>query len=473
MSSAPAAASPPKQSTREELLTPAYRTRFLAVMLIVSTFNFADRAVFSALGQAVKEDLALTDTQLGLLQGLSFALLYALAGIPIGRLAERTNRVRIIAVALAIWSAMTALCGVAANFWQMMLARTGVGIGEAGYGPPSASLASDHFEPQRRATALAIMALGSPLGALVGATGGGWIASAAGDWRASFFALGALGIAAGPLVAILLKEPPRGLADGAPPEPDAPPLTEVVRDLFAKPAFVHVLIGGALAGFGLNAIGHFLAPFLGRVHHLNLRDAALWFGLVSAVSLSAGLLIGGWTTDRAAAFDKRWSAWGPAIGLCLAAPLYFIGFQQRELAPALTFIFLGAIALLSHFGPTLGMIQNMTGPRMRASAAAITGLVFAVVGVGLGPTFLGIASDLFAAFAFAPGDFHAACPGGTAPHGAAPDLASACSAASATGMQRAFSVSVLAFLWAAAHFACAAGTLREDCYAPLDLGDRR
>jgi hypothetical protein len=217
---------------------------------------------------------------------------------------------------------------------------------------------------------------------------------------------------------------------------------------------------------GLNAIGHFLAPFLGRVHHLDLRSAALWFGLVSAVSLSAGLLIGSLATDALAKRDRRWSCWGPAIGLCLAAPIYFIGFQQRELVPALAFIFLGAIALLSHFGPMLGMIQNLAPPLMRASASAIAGLAFAVVGVGLGPTFLGVASDLFAARAFAEGDFSVACPGGAAPLGSSPGLAGACAEALAVGTQQAFSLVVIAFLWAALHFMLAARTLRQDLYAP-------
>jgi predicted MFS family arabinose efflux permease len=464
----------------EQLLSRAYRTRFLAVLLVVSTFNFADRAVFSALGQAVKQDLALTDTQLGVLQGFAFALLYAVGGLPIGWLAERTNRVRIIAIAIGVWSAMTAFCGLAANFWQMLLARVGVGIGEAGYGPPAASLTSDHFEAPRRATALAILALGSPLGAIVGAVGGGWIAhQAANDWRsallslglgdlagwrAAFLALGVPGLLAGLLVIFLLREPPRGLADNLSAPPKAPALYDVLSTLFAKPAFVHLLIGGAVAGLGLNAIGHFLAPFLGRVHHLDLRSAAVWFGLVSAVSLSAGLLIGSLATDALAKRDRRWSCWGSAIGLVLAAPLYFVGFQQAELAPALAFIFLGAAALLSHFGPLLGMIQNLAPPRMRASASAIAGLAFAIVGVGLGPTLLGVASDFFAARAFAPVDFAIACPGGAAPAGSASELVDACAQASATGMQQAFSAIVVVFVWASVHFLFAARTLREDLY---------
>jgi hypothetical protein len=186
--------------------------------------------------------------------------------------------------------------------------------------------------------------------------------------------------------------------------------------------------------------------------------------LVSAVSLSAGLLIGSLATDALAKRDRRWSCWGSAIGLVLAAPLYFVGFQQAQLAPALAFIFLGAAALLSHFGPLLGMIQNLAPPRMRASASAIAGLAFAIVGVGLGPTLLGVASDFFAARAFAPADFAIACPGGGAPPGAASELIVACAQASATGMQQAFSAIVVVFVWASVHFLFAARTLREDLY---------
>jgi hypothetical protein len=225
-----------------------------------------------------------------------------------------------------------------------------------------------------------------------------------------------------------------------------------------------VLVGGSLAGLGLNAIGHFLAPFLGRVHHLDLRSAALWFGLVSAASLSIGLLLGGLGADAAARRDVRWQAWTAALGLFAATPLYFLGFQQSELEPALAFIFLGAVALLSHFGPTVGMIQNMAAPRMRASAAALAGLVFAVIGVGVGPTLLGLLSDTFAQADFV-GDFQTACPGGRAPPGAAVALEGACAAASAAGMGRAFSVIVLVFPWAALHFLLASLTLRKDLAA--------
>ncbi|MBL8552456.1 MAG: MFS transporter [Hyphomonadaceae bacterium] len=445
-----------------DLLSGGYRARFLAVMLLVNTFNFADRAIFSALGQAVKQDLLLTDTQLGLLQGFSFALLYAVAGIPIGRLAERGSRVGIIAVAVTVWSGMTAACGLAMNFWHMMLARIGVGIGEAGFSPPSSSLVSDHFGSDRRASALAIIALGSPLGALVGAVGGGLIAGEHG-WRIAFFALGAPGLLLGLIVFLLLKEPQRGLADGVLASEPPPPMSRVLAALMAKPTFVHVVIGGAAAGLGMNAIGHFLAPFLGRVHALDIRSAALWFGLVSSASLAIGLLIGGLGTDRLARHDRRWSAWGPAIGLALAAPLYYLGFQQAELLPALAFIFGGAIALISHYGPLLGIVQNLAPPRARASAAALVGLVFAIFGVGLGPTLVGILSDHFATQSFGEG-FAAACPGGRAPAGASELFQANCASASAAGMRTAFSVMVLAFPWAALHFLIASFTLRRDLH---------
>ncbi len=199
----------------QRLLSPAYRGLFLFSMFLVCAFNFADRAVFAVLAQSIKVDLQLTDLQIGLLQGFSFALLYAGLGIPFGRLAERRSRLKIVVWAAAAWSAATALCGAAQNFTQLMLARIGVGMGEAGFMGPTSSLVADHFPAKRRASAMSLIMLGTPAGTFLGALIAGWVAQEH-DWRWGFYVLGLPGIVTALVVYLILREPPRGLVDNLP-----------------------------------------------------------------------------------------------------------------------------------------------------------------------------------------------------------------------------------------------------------------
>lgn len=441
------------------LLSRGYRTWLLALLLLVSTLNFTDRLILTVLAQAIKEDLLLSDFQLGLLGGLTFAILYTVFGIPIARLADRGNRVTIIATATFVWSAMTALGGAAANFWQLALTRMGVGLGEAGFLPPSASLLADHFPARRRASAMAIIQLGSPLSLLVGTLLAVWIADQW-NWRVAFVAVGLPGIFVALLVRYTLREPPRGLADGTAGAPRAAPtnLAGAVRLLAAKPAFRHILIAGACGSFCLNAIGHFLPAFLYRVHELSLAQAGLIFALAQASAATVGHLLAGFGGDRLALLDRRWYAWVPAAGLLVAAPAYALGFLQADLLYAVPLIMLGSVAMCVYYAPTLAMVQNMAASDMRASAVAIFGLVASLIGIGFGPTLVGLASDLLAAAAY-DGDFTAACLSG--PSAAAP----ACLEASAVGLQRALVLALVVFLWGAVHFLLAARTLVRDEHA--------
>jgi MFS family permease len=448
------------------LLTPGYRARFVVVLFLVATFNFADRSVFSATAQTIKQDLGLDDTQLGLLQGLVFASLYSVLGLPIGWLAERVSRLRIIAFSVGFWSAMTMLCGRVTSFPQMFIARAGVGIGEAGYMAPTNSLASDLFPPQRRATVLALIMLGSPAGALLGAVSGGWFAQHY-SWREAFLAMGAPGLALALLMPLLLKEPARGLVDGgAAGRGPAASFGEVLRHIRTTPALRWVMIGGTLAQFGMTAIAQFLAPFFARTHHLPPAQAATAFGFVSAASLTVGLLLGALGTDKAGRRDRRWSAWGPAIGLACAAPLYVIAFNQSTVTGSIVFLLAGGASLLCYYGPALGMIQNMVGPRMRATAASIYAVSYGLLGLGLGPTFAGFLSETFARRTFTMGSFAQLCRGGRAAPGAAPDLVQACARASADGLQGSLTCIMVVFLVAALVFLLAARTYRQDLYDP-------
>jgi predicted MFS family arabinose efflux permease len=451
-------------SENEKLLSRGYTTWLLAVLLIVSSFNFLDRAILTSLAQPIKEDLKLTDGQLGLLQGLAFAVIYSVLGVPIGWLAERTRRLGIIAVCVAVWSAMTVLCGFAANFIQLFFCRVGVGVGEAGFLSPTSSLLADHFKANKRASMLAIIMLGTPIGYLIGPTLGGWI-SQEWTWRYAFMIVGAPGLIVSALVFFTLKEPPRGLAEGQvrPKEP-APSIPSVIKHLWSLPTFRQVLLGGAIAGFSLNAIGQFSNPFFVRVHHLNFRDAGLTFGLISFFANGIGTLLGGFGVDWISKRDQRWAVWGPAVGLVITPAVYLFGFSAPTLAVAIPLIAVGNMMLITFYTPTFATVQNLVGPRMRASAVALFSLVFSMVGAGLGPTVMGMISDAYAQLAFGAADFKAACPGGMGPKGAAHAVDLACRGASSDGLRHALLTVQVFFLWAAVHFVLASRTLKKDLY---------
>ncbi|MBO9604229.1 MAG: MFS transporter [Novosphingobium sp.] len=444
-------------------LSKRYKRWLVFVLLVVSIFNFADRAIIAVLAQPIKEDLRLTDTDLGILQGLGFAILYSVLGVPIGWLAERMSRTRMIAVTVAVWSVMTALCGLASSFTTLLLGRIGVGIGEAGALPLSSSLQADHFKPERRASIAAIVALGSPFGFLLGQSLGGWIASEW-NWRVAFFALGFPGLLVALLVTFTLREPPRGLADGRVSDEPPPSLGAVLRYLAAKPTYLHLLAAYAITGLTFNAVATFVLPFYLRSFDLPLATLGALFGLVSLTSNGLGMLVGGFGFDRLAKRDARWSLWGPAIALVLSMPLYFGAFASTRVAASLAFVWCANFVLITYFAPTSGTLQNLVGPRMRAMSSSLVFLVVGIFGAGLGPTIVGIASDFFARRAFG-GNFIASCPGGHAPSGAAAAADAACRAASTIGLRYALIAMLIVFLWGAVHFFLAARTLKRDLYA--------
>ena len=439
----------------------ASRRLLVSVLFLASLLNFADRAVFSALAQTIKADLRLTDLQLGLLQGLVFALLYAAAGMPIGRVAERRSRTRIIALATMVWSAATFVTGHAGGFAQLALARLVVGLGEAGFTPPAASLVADVVPRSRRASTMSLVQLGSPAGALTGAVLAGIIA-AHWNWRAAFLLFALPGFVVALLLVMLVREPVRGqFDDAAEDSPVAPSFGEFLRTVRASPALRWVIAGGSLAGFGMTAVSQFLAVFLARAHHLGVRDAATSFGLISGIALSLGLLGGSFGTDRLARRDPRWPAWGSAIGLTLTPPLYWLAFHAQDLPTAFALLLVAGTMLILFYGPTYGLIQNLLPARMRASGMALFTLLYTLVGAGLGPVFVGGMSDLFAASHYA-GAYAVACPKGLPLPGSGAAAAEACRMASAAGLRAALSLAVTAHFAAALCFLRAATMLRPD-----------
>lgn len=406
----------------------APRARLALVLLtLVYVVNFVDRQLVGIVGQAMKADLGLSDKQLGMLGGLAFALFYTILGIPIARIAERRSRIGVVAVSLALWSAMTAACGLAANFTALFLARVGVGVGEAGCAPPSQSLIADLTPPARRATALGIFSLGVPIGLLIGAVAGGWIAQSLG-WRMAFLTLGLPGVALAIVVALVVPEPDtRGSAP-------LPSLASVTRQLMRTPAFVHMALGASLASFAGYGITTFAVSLAVRTYGLPLKVIATGYGITVGLAIGIGIGCGGWISDRMR------SAGAPGLVAALGTMIAAIGFQLALGRPtALGLAISGFVPLVGahlYFGPTYGVTVNSVGPRERATAIALLLAAMNAIGLGLGPLFVGAISDSAAQ----------AC-------GAGP-------ACSATGLATALRVDMLVYLWATLHFALAARALR-------------
>ncbi|MET3528201.1 spinster family MFS transporter [Phenylobacterium koreense] len=473
------------EPARKPLFSESYKQSVLWLLVLAYTFNFIDRTIISTIGQAIKVDLKLTDTQLGLLGGLAFALLYTALGIPIARVAERGSRVNIITIAIVIWSGFTALCGMAHSFVQLMLFRVGVGVGEAGLSPPAHSLISDYFEPRKRASALSIYSFGIPLGSMIGAVAGGWIAQNL-SWRMAFMLVGLPGVIVAILIKVFVKEPPRGYSDRliaqqaadapmtegdetAPAVHTKPPsVWEVAKRIFGRWGFFHMVAGVTLASFAGYGVGQYSAPYFIRNFGLDLATVGIIFGLIGGLSSGAGTLLGGFLTDFAARKSGRWYALVPAIGLLIACPLYILVYVQTDWKLAAGLLLLPGIFHYTYLGPTFGVIQNAVSLRMRATATALLFFVLNLIALGLGPPFCGWCIDMLAQSNFRAvgmGPFFDMCPGGVGREGAGPMVDAACKAATAKGTQQGIIFNLLIYAWAGVHYLLAAITLPKDMAA--------
>ncbi|MBB3892022.1 MFS family permease [Phenylobacterium haematophilum] len=472
------AAAPPRQP----LFSESYKQSVLWLLVLAYTFNFIDRTIISTIGQAIKVDLKLTDTQLGLLGGLAFALLYTTLGIPIARIAERHSRVNIITIAIVIWSGFTALCGLATSFFQLLLFRVGVGVGEAGLSPPAHSLISDYFEPKKRASALSIYSFGIPLGTMFGAVAGGWIAQNL-DWRMAFMLVGLPGVIVAILLKVFVKEPPRGYSDRlvAQQAADAPALEgdetapavhakppsilAVAKRIFGKWGFFHMVAGITLASFAGYGTGQYSAPYFIRMFGLDLATVGLIFGVIGGVAAGIGTLLGGFLTDWAAKKSGRWYALVPAIGLLIACPLYILVYTRDDWKLAAGLLLIPGIFHYTYLGPTFGVIQNAVSLRMRATATALLFFVLNLIALGFGPPFCGWVIDMLSQAHFAAkdlGPFFDLCPGGVGKEGAGAMIDAACKAAVAQGTRDGIVWNLLIYGWAGLHYLLAAITLPKD-----------
>jgi MFS family permease len=410
--------------------SPAYARYVLFLLFVVYVFNFIDRQILAILLEAIKHDLGASDTQMGFLSGFAFAFFYTCAGIPIARWADRGSRRTIIALGLAMWSAMTAASGFARSFAQLALARVGVGVGEAAGNPPAHSLLSDYFPPHRRATALGIYATGIYVGSMIALLGGGYILKYF-DWRTAFFLVGLPGIPLALLVRLTVREPPRtgpahGRGDG---------LAAVLRHVMARRSFVWIALAAscqALPGYSTLAWG---PAFLGRVHHLSAVEIGTSMGLIVGFGGSAGAYLGGRLTDRLGRHDQRWYVLLSAL-VCLGAIPFAAGFLLADRTGLALASFVPACALSNMYvGPMLSMTQGLVPPHMRATASAILLFILNLIGLGAGPLVVGALSDALT-----------------------PRLG-------AEGLRYALLVVVLMGVPAAAAFAMASRSLREDLRA--------
>lgn len=375
----------------------AMRRRGLTLGLLTAAYfcSYMDRQILAIIQELIRKDLHLTDTQLGLVQGFAFAIFYAGLGIPVAWLADRSNRVNIIAVALALWSGMTAACGLAANFTQLLLARIGVGVGEAGSSPPSHSIIADLYPPEQRAGAMAIYTWGITFGAFAGTFIGGAVGHAYG-WRAAMFAVGAPGLVLAIVIKLFLTEPRRGLSETSPLAADAtqPGMGEAFASLWRDPIARHLVAGVTLiSGIGY-AQGAFGPSYLQRSQHLTLTNIIFIVAPVAFVISTVSGLTGGQVANRLARrYGLHAQAW-MIVGLHLIGTLpYAMLFLARNSHLAIGGYWFALLFVTSYLGPTFGLLQGRAPLQLRASWAAITLLCINLIGLGLGPTFIGFLSE--------------------------------------------------------------------------------
>jgi len=385
-----------------------YAWYVLTLLTIVYVFNFIDRNILAILGQSIKNDLGISDTAFGFLGGIAFAFFYTFLGIPIARLADRNSRKTILSVCLAIWSGMTALCGLAQTFWMLLLCRIGVAVGEAGGSPPSHSIISDLFPPEKRGTALGIYALGIPIGSAIGFLAGGWINEFFG-WRTAFFVIGVPGLLLALFVYLTVKEPPRGMSepasaqeangkgDGKPITAEPPPVREVLSHLWSMRSFRFMSIAGALHAFVGNGVGLYIPMMFERTHQMGTGEIGTWLFVLGMFGM-VGTFGGGYLCDRLGAKDQRWYLWIPGIATLIHVP--FATFTYLYADPQVALAVYSVAYVLGHcyLAPTFAMTQSLVEVRMRALAASILLFILNIIGLGLGPQFTGLLSDALNTF---------------------------------------------------------------------------
>ena len=374
----------------------AYSYFVVGVLTLIYTFNFLDRKILSILAEPVRRDLNLSDTQIGILSGLAFAVFYTTLGIPLAWLADRAKRVWIIAAACTVWSVFTAMCGMATSFIQLALFRVGVAAGEAGGGPPSFSIISDYFPPERRGTALAIYALGVPFGVIVGSVVGGWVAATWG-WRWAFVAVGVPGILLAVILLLFVREPVRGgmdppTADGKPQAPPLP-LMASLRLFLRNRTLMLTAASSAGTSFVGNGLISFAPSYLIRARGMEMHDIAVYYSVATGVAGAIGTFGAGWLVDRLGRRDKRAYALVPGVACAISLP-FFLAFLWAPTWPlALAFLTIPFLTNSTYLAPALTVVQNNVPPAQRGISSAILMFLMTMVGLSGGPLLVGMVSD--------------------------------------------------------------------------------
>lgn len=384
--------------------TKGYRRYVLTALLIIYILNFVDRGLLSVVAPQMKPELGISDTAFGLLTGFGFALLYTVVGIPLAQFAETRHRVWIMTACVALWSLMTALCGLAAPitigsltigaFWILLACRVGVGIGEAGCTPPANSLIADYYPPKSRSTALGYYAMGVTLGTLLANLIGGPVTDAFG-WRTAFFVLGLPGVLVAIILKLTVKEPPRGYTD--PPgtvRRARPKFSEGLRELAGKPSFWTMTVAATIAAFCGYGIASFQSLFLNRSFGLSAGEAAVMINVPVALSSALGTVVTGWLAEKMAARHPNAIAWLPGVGMTLSVPFYLWAFTTDNLWFALVGLCIGGAVKYGYLAAQYTISQGVVSAQVRAVATAILLFVANLLGYGLGPLFIGALSDI-------------------------------------------------------------------------------
>ena len=472
--------------------TKGYRSFVLGSLLLVYVFNFIDRSIINILTEPIKASFGVEDWQMGLLGGPAFAILYTMLGIPIARFAERFHRVWIIAIAVFVWSLMTALCGVATSFIVLFLFRVGVSVGEAGCTPPAQSLIADYFVPKSRATAVSIYALGVPLGGMFAAVFAGFIVGnldgpslaalfeawgwnwmlglldwqAVEGWRVAFILVGIPGIILAFVVKLAIKEPPRGYTDPASVQTLAKAsMKDVFKILSEKPTFWHIVAGATIASFVGYGVAQFTTSFLVRTHGLSLETAAILFGVIIGLMAAIGVFLSGYLADQMAVRHPRALCWMPALGMGLSVPLYAMGYLAPTVWLALPPLMAAATLHYFYLGPMYAIVGGVVDSRMRATSVAVTLFIVNLLGYGLGPPLIGVLSTFLKSIFLSGNDLGMTLETCKVVTELSADAVATCAYANSEGLRWSIIAFCSLYGWAAIHYLLAGKTLVRDMMA--------
>lgn len=388
--------------------TKAYRSYVLNALLLVYILNFVDRGLLSVVAPAMKPELGISDTAFGLLTGFGFALLYTVVGVPLARVAERRHRVWIMTVCIALWSLMTALCGLATEvtigsitigaFWILLACRVGVGIGEAGCTPPANSLIADYYPPASRAAALGYYAMGVTLGGVLANMIGGPVTDAFG-WRWAFVVVGLPGVLVAVILKLTVKEPPRGYTDPpGTPRREKASFAEAMREIASKRSFWAMTAGATLAAFCGYGVSSFQSLFMNRSFGLSAGEAAVLINAPVGLASAVGTAATGFLAGKLAARHPNAIAWIPGIGLILSVPFYLVAFSTHILWLSLACLCIGGCVKYGYLAAQYTIGQGVVSAQVRATSTAVLLFIVNLLGYGLGPLFIGALSDVLLAF---------------------------------------------------------------------------